>query len=252
MIRYLGYDFTVSRSNDVKRDKNGVLQRYWYGSVTLYLPHDKWVGKLREYKAFKITKDKDGNEKWKALHRGALMNKEEIEIISKYNSEIRGIYNFYRLAENVSVLGKFSYIMESSMYKTFAAKYNSSVNKIRAKRMRNGVFTVEYNNKAGKQFREFYHGGFKKVDEPYFEDVDILPNYTRYSNPNSLARRLKSNKCEMCGEHSDELHMHHIKRLKDLTGRNEFELMMTAKRRKSLALCSNCFTKAHILNDVQY
>ncbi|MCL2774922.1 MAG: reverse transcriptase domain-containing protein [Oscillospiraceae bacterium] len=245
LIRYLGYDFTVSRSKDVKRSENGDLQRTIYGRVLLYVPYDKWFGKLQEYKAFKIVKDNDGKEKWKALHRGFLMNRKEIEIISQYNSEIRGVYNYYRLAENVSVLNDFYYIMGTSMYKTFAAKYNTSINKIKEKRMRNGVFGVEYTNKAGAQFCEFYNGGFTKVDEPYFEDVDILPNYKRYDKPNSLAKRLKSNKCEACGAVSDELHMHHVKRLKDLTGRNEFELMMLTKRRKSLALCQNCFNKTH-------
>jgi len=49
----------------------------------------------------------------------------------------------------------------------------------------------------------------------------------------------------MCGATTRELHMHHVKRLKDLTGRNDFELMMLAKRRKSLALCPECFNKTH-------
>jgi group II intron reverse transcriptase/maturase len=244
MVRYLGYDFTVSRSKDTKRNKNGNLQRYWYGRIKLYVPHDKWVGKLKEYKAFKIVKDETGKEKWKAIHRGFLMNKKEIEIISKFNSEIRGIYNFYRLADNVSVLNNFAYIMETSMLKTFAAKYNSSINKEKAKHMRNGMFCVEYYNKAGKQYCEFYHDGFTQVDEAYFEDVDILPNYKRYAKPNSLAARLKAGVCEICGGKTDKIHMHHIKRLKDLTGKDEFELLMMKRRRKSLALCSDCFDKA--------
>jgi hypothetical protein len=245
LIRYLGYDFTMSRSNDVKRNEKGVLQRHWSGVVRLYLPHEKWVNKLQEYKAYKIVKDEIGKEKWKSIHRGFLTNRTEIEIISKYNSEIRGIYNFYRLADNVSVLGDFYYIMKGSMLKTFAAKFNSSITKIKETRTRNGVFGVEYLNKAGIQFCEFYHDGFAKVDEPYFESVDILPNYKRYDNPNSLASRLKAKICEICGKTSDELHMHHVKRLKGLTGKNEFELMMMKKRRKSLALCPNCFVKTH-------
>lgn len=243
LVRYLGYDFTVSRNKDAKRNIDGNMQRHWYGNVMLYVPHDKWVGKLQEYKAFKIVKDENGKEKWKALHRGFLMNKKEIEIISKFNSEIRGIYNFYRLANNVSVLNDFYFIMESSMYKTFAAKYNSSINNEKGKHMRNGVFCVEYYTKAGKQYCEFYHDGFKRVDEAYFEDVDILPNYKRYDKLNSLAARLKAGICEMCGGKTDEIHMHHVKRLKDLTGKNEFELLMIEKRRKSLALCLDCFDK---------
>ncbi len=101
MVRYLGYDITVSRSKDTKRDKNGVLRRLWVGKVQLYVPTEKWTAKLHEYNAFKITKDETGKEKWKPLHRGYLMNKPEVDIVSKYNSEIRGIYNFYRLAKNL-------------------------------------------------------------------------------------------------------------------------------------------------------
>jgi hypothetical protein len=57
-------DFTVSRSLDTKRRKDGVLPRAWYGKVRFYAPYDKWVGKLREYRAFKIVKDETGKEKW--------------------------------------------------------------------------------------------------------------------------------------------------------------------------------------------
>jgi hypothetical protein len=241
LIRYLGYDFTVSRSTDTKRRKDGALQRFWYGKIRLYVPHDKWFGKLQQYKVLKITKDADNKERWKTLHRGPLMNRPEIDIISKFNSEIRGIYNFYRLADKVSVLNNFRYIMEGSMLKTFAAKFNSSVNKIKAKYSRNGVFGVDYYNKAGKQRCEFYHEGFAKIDIALLGDVDILPEYKRYDKPNSLAARLKAGVCEACGRSTCEIHMHHVKRLKDLTGKTEFELLMMEKRRKSLALCSNCF-----------
>jgi group II intron reverse transcriptase/maturase len=243
LIRYLGYDFTVSRSKDTRRDENGVLRRHWYGTVKLYVPHEKWFGKLQEYKALKIVKGETAKEKWKPLHRGALMNLREVDIVSKYNAEIRGLYNFYRLADNVSVLNDFYYIMEGSMLKTFAAKYNSSIKKILASHKKNNVFSVSYYNKAGKQVCEFYHNGFTKKDEPLLGDVDLLPNYKRYDRPNTLAARLKAGICEMCGRKTDEIHMHHVKRLKDLTGKTDFELLMMEKRRKSLALCPDCFAK---------
>lgn len=243
LIRYLGYDFTVSRDKSVKRDKNGVLQRYWYGRVRLYVPHDKWFGKLQQYKAFKIVKEADGKELWKALHRGPLMHRTEVDIIRQFNSEIRGIYNFYRLADNVSVLGMFYSIMRGSLLKTLAAKYNSSVKKMVTKHTRDGVIGVDYYNKAGKQRCEFYHDGFGKNEKALYGDVDILPEYKHYERPNGLAARLKAGLCEACGAKTDEIHMHHVKRLKDLTGKTEFELLMIKKRRKSLALCPDCFKR---------
>jgi group II intron reverse transcriptase/maturase len=243
MIRYLGYEFTVSRDTSVKRDKGGVLQRYWYGRVRLYVPHDKWFGKLQQYKAFKIAKEADGKERWKTLHRGSLMNRTEVDIVTQFNSEIRGIYNFYRLADNVSVLGKFYSVMRGSLLKTLAAKYSSTVMKMITKYARNGVIGVEYFTKVGKQHREFYHDGFEKNEVVLYGDVDVLPEYKHHSRPNSLAARLRAGVCEMCGTKTREIHMHHVKRLKDLTGKTEFELLMMKKRRKSLALCPECFKR---------
>jgi len=97
-VRYLGYNFTVSHSVSTKRNIRGSLSKQWSGKIRLYVPKEKWVNKLREYKAFKIYHDENGIEKWKATHRGKLMNRPEVEIISKINAEIRGIYNYYRLA----------------------------------------------------------------------------------------------------------------------------------------------------------
>lgn len=70
----------------------------------------------------KITKDENGKEKWMPVARSSFVNREPIEIIGSFNSEIRGIYNYYAPAHNVSVLNKFYYVMEYSMYKTFACK----------------------------------------------------------------------------------------------------------------------------------
>lgn len=148
-VRYLGYDIRISRSQDTKRTKKG-LQRVWYGKVQLYMPKEKWIAKLHEYGAFKIKKDENGKEIWKPLHRGALMPLDDVAIISKYNSEIRGLYNYYRLAINVCNLGKFHSIMRGSCLKTLAAKYNSSVMKMYKKyRSVKGDFGADYKTKSG-------------------------------------------------------------------------------------------------------
>lgn len=241
MVRYLGYDIRVSRSQDVKRTKKG-LQRVWYGKVQLYVPKEKWIAKLHEYGALKIKKDENGKEIWKPIHRGALMPLDEVAIISKYNSEIRGLYNYYRMAINVCNLGKFHSIMRGSCLKTLAAKYNSSVMKMYIKyRSHNGDFGANYKTRNGLKRCEFYNEGFKrdKSDAPQF--ADIMPQYRENIRPNSLAGRLKSGVCEACGANPVKVYMHHVKRLKDLREDNEFEKLMIQKRRKSLALCPECY-----------
>jgi Type II intron maturase. len=59
------------------------------------------VQKLKEYKALRILKAPGGKETWKAVQRGELMPRPDHFIIEKYNSEIRGLYNYYWLATNV-------------------------------------------------------------------------------------------------------------------------------------------------------
>ena len=59
---------------------------------------------------------------------------------------------------------------------------------------------------------------------------------------NSLMERLKLQVCELCGA-TDKLEMHHVRKLKDLKGKSDWEKKMIARRRKTLAVCSKCHAK---------
>ena len=52
-----------------------------------------------------------GKEMWRPMPRKDLMNRSDGEIVSTFNSEIRGLYNFYRIAENVGALHKYYYMV---------------------------------------------------------------------------------------------------------------------------------------------
>ena len=146
--RFLGYDITVNSDTSTRKTSRGQC-RVFMGRVKLYLPHEKWVGKLLDYGILKIVKDAHGKESWKPLQRDDYMYLDPHEIVSQYNAQIRGIYNYYRLASNVSVLNKFRYVMEYSMYKTFAGKYRITMTKAKLKFQKNGAFSVPYKTKAG-------------------------------------------------------------------------------------------------------
>lgn len=245
--RFLGYDICISRSNSIKYNGQGVAKREFSGRIMLYVPKEKWMGKLLEYHTFKIKLDENGKEKWKTIHRGKLVNHPDIEIITRFNSEIRGLYKYYRLANNVSVLNKFAHIMEYSMYKTYACKYRSSVKKIVCKYSKNGVFSIPYQTKAGLRYCEFYHDGFRRIREVLL-DADTLPDYRRkYDAPNSNASRIKRGVCELCGQKTGDIRMHHVRKMKDLTGNNAWEKLMMKMRRKSIAVCKECHDKIHSL-----
>lgn len=241
-VRYLGYDIRVVRDKATKRDKNGALKRPWYGKVFLYVPHEKWENKLHELRVMQVKWDENrGRDFWRPMHRNELLNSTDIEIVRQYNSEIRGLYNFYRIAENVGVLSKFYYMMRYSMLKTYAGKYRTNVSKIKKRYMRGGVFRVPYITKSGPKLCEFYHDGFRKQDKGYDNVQDTLPRYIRYDGRNTLANRLRAGICELCGNKTDDIRMHHVRALKKLTGKTEAERLMLHMRRKSLALCPYCY-----------
>ena len=242
---FLGYDITTFRHVALRRRKDGTLARTGSGMIALYVPYEKWRDKLLDYKAMRIDKNDNGEEKWKPLHRGFLTNSPDIGIIRKYNSEIRGLYNYYRLAHNASVIGKFAYIMEYSMYKTYGRKYEKSVKFIINKYSQDGEFRVAYDTKAGEKYCVFYNEGFERKEIPLKGEIDVLPRYVQRSKIREQVKRLKAGVCELCGKDNIAVTMHHVRKLKDLNGNSEWENLMKKKRRKSLAVCFDCHEIIH-------
>jgi len=243
--KFLGYDIFVRKSNDTHRDKNGHLTRSYDHKIVLYITTEVMRKKLFDYDAVKITK-RNGKEVWKSKGRSYMRNLDDLEIISQYNSEIVGFYNYYSIANNSPVIDSFYNIMEYSMYKTYAGKYSTSKKKIIAKYKKNGVFAIPYTNKRGYTFyREFYDKGFKRKEMPDVNLNDRLSNTIAITGGrNGLITRLQAQVCELCGS-TDELEMYHVRKLKDLKGKSDWEVKMIARKRKTLALCIKCHHKVH-------
>lgn len=244
--RFLGFDITVDRSTLPNRDKNGVVGRHFLNKVKLFLPRDRWQKKLTEYEVLKINKGKTGKEIWEPAPRPYLQDEEDIEILKRYNGEIIGLYNYYKIANNVSMLHRFKYVMEYSMYKTFAAKYKSTVRKINRKYSINGNFRVRYQTKQGSKVLQFYNSGFKRMDFATKDaEVDMVPLHTKYAGRKSLIARLLTQKCEWCGKTNVDVNVHHVRKLKSLNGSRKWEQLMLSKKRKTLVLCLECHDNLH-------
>lgn len=243
--RFLGYDVKISHDNKTaKHTASGHKQRTRTMSCELLLPHEVWRNKLIEYKALNIDST---TGKWKSMHRAHLLQNDDLEILSTYNAEIRGLYNYYRLANNVYKLDGFKHIMEYSMYKTFANKYKSSVKKIINKFNVNGHFGVRYDAADGKKVSYFYRDGFKKqLSISRKQEIDAIPSGRNIIyNRTSLVERLLAGKCEWCGDTNVPLEIHHVRKLKDLKGKKRWEKRMIERNRKTMALCKECHLNLH-------
>lgn len=241
--KFLGYDIFIRRSNDLRKDKFGKTVRAFGHKPVLYLNFETMRKKLFDYKVARIAVV-NGKEVWKSIVRTYMIDLDDLEIVSQFNAEIRGFYNYYSIANNSSAINSFYHIMSYSMYKVFARKYKSSVKKILTKYKKGGIFKVTYENRKGKTlYLNFYNQGFKRKKVAGELRCDTIPRtVTTTGGRNSLIARLQLRVCELCGA-TENLEMHHVRKLKDLKGKSDWEKRMIARRRKTLAVCSKCHAK---------
>ncbi|MCC3688890.1 group II intron reverse transcriptase/maturase [Bacillus cereus] len=239
---FLGFNLAVTRNEHAKRNKNGILVRSYTHKCRLYIPKDKWVNKLKQSQTLKVDK----NGKWKPKHRPVLSHLDDIEILNLYNAEIRGMYNYYQIANNASSLHNYYYFMKYSMLKTFANKYKTSIRKIIRKYSINGNFVVPYKTKTGQKTGVLYNKGFKRISKPNKDNaLDTVVNMQRTTGYTSLIERLLASNCEWCHQSNIPLEVHHVRKLKDLKGKKQWEKLMIVRKRKTLILCIPCHQNLH-------
>ncbi len=244
--RFLGYDISVRRCGKIKHGAGGsglVKKRTLNGMVELVAPLNDNIHKFIFSKKIAVQKE-DG--RFFPTHRTALLQLTDLEIVSVYNAELRGICNYYGMAGNFYKLSYFAYLMEYSCYKTLANKHKSKISKVKAMyKDGNGGWGIPYETKTGKKRMYFAkYADCKGRENP----TDIVSNAAvAYGYAiNALENRLKAKVCELCGAtKSEHYEIHHVNKLKNLKGKQTWEKVMIAKRRKTLVVCRNCHKEIH-------
>ena len=237
--KFLGYEIYVQRSESKVKNSLGRTNRMFNGNVRLHVSTEIARNKLLAMNAM-VIKQVNGKEIWWAESRGFLTSLKEEDIIAQYNLEIRGFYNYYSIANNISAVGgTFGGIMKRSCIKTLAHKHNSTMRK-EWKRYREGKdFVVRYKDSKGQEkCRVLYNEGFRRKPVNDFAECDHIPN-TCFLPQASLVERLKNGVCELCGDKAP-LMMHHVRTLSKLKADTEWNKLMLKKGRKTLAVCEKC------------
>lgn len=227
--RFLGYDIHIQMST-VRKRVNGL--------IGLRVPKDvvkKWE---RKY-----------SRNGKPIQRGSFINLTVAEIIRQYETELRGLYEYYKYANNVgAALSKIKTCMKTSLVKTLANKL-----KIRARK----VFQkYEVRNPAGiqvilKDGRKVSFGHFPLTRQRYGQSINDNQRIF-VAGRNELIERLEADYCEIPGCNATVVEGHHIRALKDLKkkyeGKQEIPLWvetMIARRRKTLMVCAYHHRQIH-------
>ena len=241
-VRFLGYNVCVRRSQIVKghRMKNGTWRktRSLNGKVALTVPHsDKIERFLFAKKA--IRQKPDGT--FQPIHRTALLNLSDSEIVDVYNSEVRGLCNFYNLACDYHTLDYFCYLMEYSCLKTIANKHKTSIRKIIRQYKDGKTWSVPYETKNGTKYRR----PLKIADCKRGFLTDTIYQRKKYQWKSTIRQRLNAHVCELCGTKTADLYEVHVVRNLNELGNSPWETVMKKKRRKTLVVCSECHRKIH-------
>ncbi len=163
---FLGYEITIkpTMTHNVPNHKSGEVQ--------LRIPKRTIERFILDRKMVKDIQAKQ----WDMLHRTKLLYLKDVEIIQLYNAELRGLYQYYCIAENVSQkMGQLKHVMEYSCLKTLANKYKSTVKKIRTKYRQGKYWGVKIDTGAEEKLILFYNEGFKKRKMNPKRNIDRKP-----------------------------------------------------------------------------
>lgn len=240
--RFLGYDVRVRRNNQLKKRSDGVIQRTLNLSVELLVPLKDKIERFMLDNKIAII-DKDG--KFKPMHRNALVNNTDLEIVDNYNAQTRGICNYYSMASNFGRLDYFVYLMEYSCLKTLARKHQRSIGQMIDKYRYGKTWAIPYETKSGKKYMPIVRSTDMRAKRKsrYSQDIDKIVN--PHYGFNELDKRISAKKCELCGAENIAFEIHHINKLKNLKGKEMWEKVMISRKRKTLVVCKKCHYKIH-------
>jgi len=234
--RFLGYD--------IHKHNGKHPHRYLSGRIQLNVPQDRIAHLMRRYMRH-----------GKPIHRRELAHGSLPEIIRLYDSELRGYYNYYRLASNVSHrLNHLRFIMQRSLSKTIANKMKLTTAKVYKRYGINGTVSgrktlgVTMETETGEKVIAFGDYSLRKQWLPTNNDRDPFVPALPYKE---LTQRLNATECELCGKTDHKLEVHHIRRLKDIRRKvregiaARWQEVMAYRNRKTLVVCHPCHRLIH-------
>jgi len=193
--------------------------------------------------------------------------------VAKAASIIRGLDSYYKVSDDrVSFTHRVMWLIRSSLAKTFAAKFklrtqarvyvlagsdlSKPINKKAARGMTDQIARA-HAIKAGGDLV----GNMPRI--PFTRGERVPPPDKSHSYSGSIAnesnqkhplaklnwsvlraRSAMQGICAKCGS-SEHVEMHHVRALKDLTGKTVIESLMISANRKQIPLCRPCHLKEH-------
>ena len=199
-VRFLGYDiktYTSTKTTKIAWGKGTCNRRTISEKMQLHIPSEKMFqyASKNGYGDMAIFRPKS---------RPALLRRSDVEILMTYNAEMRGLANYYSLAQGYkTALQRVIGLAQWSFFATLSHKHKSSIGKV-ARKMKLSAqsgYELKVNiNGIPKSYRLFR---LKDHEPPkiHNSNVDTPWDTTRFTMTRSeLVQRLNANTCEYCGK----------------------------------------------------
>ncbi|MDQ3829862.1 MAG: reverse transcriptase domain-containing protein [Candidatus Tectomicrobia bacterium] len=240
--KFLGYEVHVLHADD-KHDHR--RQRCINGSIGLRIPLQVKQEKCAQYM-----------RRGKPIHLPQRTIDDVYSTVAQYQTEYRGLVQYYRLAYNLHTLSHLKHVMEVSLVKTLANKYRTTCRKIYRRfgttididEGRYKVILIKIDRKPPREPLVAYFGGVSLKYNRWVGAND-QPTEPIWSGRSEVVERLLAQECELCRS-KEGIAVHHVRKLADLAakGRQEQPLWkkrMVARRRKTLLVCRRCHETIH-------
>src|SRR5712691_5949941 len=133
-----------------------------------------------------------------------------------------------------------------------ANKHKTSMQGVATMLNRGSYIAVREKDKKGK-IREIKLFQLKNVKrEAIFDGKEVIfdnkvdnpPRTVLYTARTEILQRMDANKCEYCEHEGGYFEVHHVRKLADIKeGKQPWEKLMMARKRKTLVLCVDCHQK---------
>jgi group II intron reverse transcriptase/maturase len=237
---FLGYEITVQH-NQAKLTGG---RRAVNGAVGLRVPRAAITAKCASYM-----------QRGQPARRTPMVNLDDHVIIRRFGAEYGGYVQYYLLAGDVHRLNRLLWVAQTSLLKTLACKYDSTVPKMAAKYKATVItphgprvcIQVSTDRGEGRKPLVARFGGIplKRQKKAALDDRRPVPVTVRRKE---LISRLRTGRCELCEQRADVV-VHHVRKLADLArpGRPQpaWAQLMATKRRKTLVVCPACHDRIH-------
>jgi len=243
----------AQRTSYLVRHGRKIRRRSLTGSgICLLVPESK----VRDFVKRKRYGNLNNRTNWEALHRAALLNNSDYEILAQYKAEVRGFAEYYKLAGNFyKGLGLLHYIAQTSLVKTLAHKHKISVSKV-YQRYTDGEdkrLTVVDGKNTSEWFK--LKDVNRSVRGKNDVDGDVEYNSLKHNARSEITERLKAEECEYCGVIGGFFEVHHVRKMADIKdGKELWQKTMIARNRKKIVVCIECHDLLHAgkLPDIRF